>query len=191
MARSFSCRHWVRGAILGFVLAAAASVAQAAETHFGLTFPDRVGDAQRGSTRDFETKDPGLGYGVKYDKPGWAIDTFIYDLGRGSIPSDVASDVLKAQIKQAEGDIFEQQKRGVYAKVKVTRSYVIKDAGGRSRFLCEAFSYVRENVDVDSFLCLTGWNNKFVKFRLTTAHGSRGAAEAQRFMEAWFKVLWP
>ena len=170
----------------------AVAAAHAAVTYFGLTFPDRVGGAERGSTRDFEATNPGLGYGVKYDKPGWAIDVFIYDLGRASISDDVGSDVLKAQIEQAQGDIFEQQTRGAYTDVKVTGSYVIKDNRGRGRFLCEGFSYVRQpEGSVDSFLCLAGWNNKFVKFRLTTRHAASSGAEARRLMEAWLKVLWP
>jgi hypothetical protein len=173
------------------VLGALAS-ARAAVTHFGLTFPDRVGDAQIGTTRDFEANDPGLGYGVKYQKPGWAIDIFIYDLGRKSIPDDPESDVLKAQVAQAHGDIFEQQKAGAYTDVKVTASYVIRDARKRVRFACEDFNYVRKpEGNVDSYLCLTGWHNKFVKFRLTTLHGSRSAPEARRFMESWFRILWP
>jgi hypothetical protein len=170
----------------------ALATARAGETYFGLTFPDRIGDARIGSTRDFETTDPGLGYGVKYEKPGWAIDVFIYDLRRSSIPDDLDSDVLKAQVAQAEGDVFEQQKRGNYANVKVTGSYVIKDPRGQPRFLCEDFSYLRQNVgNVDSYLCITGWNNRFVKFRLTTVHGTRPPAEARRFVESWLKVLWP
>ena len=44
---------------------------------------------------------------------------------------------------------------------------------------------------MDSFLCLTGWNNKFVKFRLTTRHDPRSGGEVRRFMEAWLKILWP
>jgi hypothetical protein len=170
----------------------AIATARAAATYFGLTFPDRVADAQIGATHDFETSNPGLGYGVRYQKPGWAIDIYIYDLGRPSIPDDVGSDALKAQLEQAQGDVFEQQKRGAYAQVKVTASYVVKDARGRARFLCEDFSYIRKpEGSVDSFLCLTGWNNKFVKFRLTTLRGERSAAEARRFMQAWLKVLWP
>jgi hypothetical protein len=178
--------------LTAFLVLGAIATAHAAVTYFGLTFPDRVGDAKIGPTRDFETTNPGLGYGVKYEKPGWAIDVFIYDLGRASIPDDPGSDVLKAQVDQAQGDVFEQQTRGAYADVKVTSSYLIKDARGQPRFLCEDFSYVRQNVgNVDSFLCLTGWHDKFVKFRLTTLHGSRSPAEARRFMEGWFKVLWP
>jgi hypothetical protein len=168
------------------------TITQAAVTYFGLTFPERLGDAQIGATHDFETTNAGLGYGVRYRKPGWAIDVYIYDLGRSSIPDDPDSDVLKAQVAQARGDIFDQQKKGAYSDVKVTASYVIKDARARARFRCEDFSYVRENMgNVDSYLCLAGWHDKFVKFRLTTLHASRSASEARRFMEGWLKILWP
>ena len=174
------------------VLCAVATAGAAALTFFGLTFPERVADAKIGPARDFETSDPGLGYGVKYEKPGWAMDVFIYDLGRKSIPGDIDSEVLKAQIAQARGDILEQEKKGAYQKVKLTRSHVINDSRGRGRFLCEDFSYIRDpEGSVDSFLCLTGWKNKFVKFRLTTRPNPRSAAESQRFVEAWLKILWP
>jgi len=182
---------------LGAIMAAALllgaiATARAAATYFGLTFPDQVADATIGATRDFETEHPGLGYGVRYQKPGWAIDIFIYDLRRAAISDDVGSDVVKAQLAQAQGDVFEQQRRGVYSQVKVTGAYTLKDKGGRDRFLCDDFSYVRQpEGSVDSFLCVTGRNNKFVKFRLTTRHDRRSGAEARRFMEAWLKVLWP
>ncbi len=174
------------------VLALTFGAAAAAASFYGLTFPDRIGDAQLGETHDFEATNPGLGYGVRYQKPGWAIDIYMYDLGRSSIPDDVSSDVIKAQLAQAKGDIFELEKRGTYRQVKLRGSYVIKDARGGARFACEDFTYVHETMgNVDSFLCLTGWNNKFIKYRLTTAHRTSSAAEAKRFMEAWVEILWP
>jgi len=181
------------GAIMAAALVLAAiATARAAVTYFGLMFPDQVGDAPIGPTRDFETEHPGLGYGVRYQKPGWAVDIFIYDLRRSSIPDDPGSDVVKAQLEQAQGDVFEQQRRGAYSQVTMTGSYTVKDMGGRDRFLCDDFSYVRQpEGSVDSFLCVTGWNNKFVKFRMTTRHDPRSGAEARQFMEAWLKVLWP
>lgn len=193
MSRFPDCRRLARNAlVLLAVTAIAVGSAEAATTFFGLSFPDRVADAQIGPTHDFETTAPGLGYGVRYQKPGWTIDVYIYDLGRKSIPDDLDSDALKAQVMQAQGDVFGQQERGNYTDVKVTASRIMKDAGGRARFLCEDFTYVRKaSGGVDSYLCLTGWNDKFVKFRLTTARSQRSAAEAQRFMQGWFKVLWP
>jgi len=38
---------------------------------------------------------------------------------------------------------------------------------------------------------LTGWHNKFVKFRMTTRPSPRSSADARRFVEAWLKILWP
>src|SRR5437879_5436107 len=111
-----SCR--VRAALLAAGLLMAAMVAAKSEAaFFGLTFPDRVADAQIGPTTDYEKTNPGLGYSVRYRQPGWTTDVYIYDLGRPSIPDDVESDVVKAQLRQAQGDILELQRRGVYAKV--------------------------------------------------------------------------
>jgi hypothetical protein len=104
----------------------------------------------------------------------------------------VESDVVKAQLRQAQGDILELQRRGVYAKVDLTRSYAMRDGRGRSRLRCSDFVYVHDKVGtVDSFLCLTVWKGKFVKFRLTSARHGGSEAEAKRFLDAWFGILWP
>ncbi len=166
--------------------------ASAATSFDGLTFPDQVGGAQLGQTEDFESRRAGLGYGVSYQKPGWAIDIYIYDLGLSSIPDDATSEVVKAQLKKASGDILALEKRGAYADVRHTGSFVIKGSDGRARFGCEDFTYLRQDMGkVDSYLCVTGWQNKFIKFRLTTAHDAGSAAAARRFMQAWLPVLWP
>lgn len=193
MSRGSPGRRLLHGALAALVVSAAAlGVAEAAVSFYGLNFPDRVENAQIGETHDFESTDPGLGYAVRYDKPGWTVDIYIYNLGRSGIPSDLDSKVVKAQLAQAKGDIFALEKQGTYARVKRTGSSTLKDHAGHVRFLCESFSYVNgETGKVDSFLCLTSWNDKFVKYRLTTAHGPGTAAEARRFMKAWLPVLWP
>jgi hypothetical protein len=170
----------------------AAGAAQAAVSYFGLTFPDKVAGAQRGEAEDFEKDNPGLGYGVRYDKPGWVIDVYLYDDGIKSIPADLDASVVQSQLKQAEGDIFELQRRGSYANVQLKRSYTLRDGAGRSRFLCADFSFVRERMgNVDSFLCLTSWNGRFVKFRLTTAARDGSERDAAAFVTAWSSLLWP
>jgi hypothetical protein len=187
------CRPIVQATILALaVLVAGFGEVWAAVQFLGLTFPDRVADTKVGQTHDFEAANPGLGYSVRYDKPGWAIDVYVYALQMSSIPDDVNSELLKAQLTQAQGDIFEQEKKGTYAQVKVVGSRVIKDSRGQARFTCKDFSYIRQDLgNVDSYLCLTGWNNKFVKFRLTTTHDPKSAAEANRFVRAWIPLLWP
>ena len=68
----------------------------------------------------------------------------------------------------------------------------MRDQRGRARFLCSDFAYVHEKVgNVDSFLCLTGWHDRFVKFRLTGRRHTGSDRDAARFVETWFPILWP
>lgn len=178
--------------VLAVAVVVAFGAAKSAVSFYGLTFPDRIGNAAIGRTQNFESEHRGLGYGVSYQKPDWVIDIYVYDLGRSSIPEDVNSEVLKAQLKEAQGDIFELEKRGAYTNVKRTGSFLIKDHRGRARFTCDEFSYTRPDMgQVDSYLCLTGWRDKFIKYRLTTAQRAGSAVDAKRFMAAWLPVLWP
>jgi len=183
----------LRATVLAACLAAAATGAAKSEvTFFGLTFPDRIAGAEIEASTDNEKTTAGLGYRVTYRWPGWSIDVYIYDLGRTSIPGDVGSEVLKSQLRQAHGDILEVQRSGVYSNVKLTRSHVMRDSDGRARLDCLDFIYVHETAGpVDSFLCLAGWHNKFVKFRLTGPRHAGSTAEAKRFLDAWIGILWP
>ncbi len=192
MRRASSLRAWLGTAVLAVSLTLAVGAARAAVNYFGLTFPDTIAGARIGPTTDFEKTDPGLGYGVRYDKPGWVIDIYIYDDRLGPIPTNLNSDVVQSQLKQAQGDIFELQRSGSYANVSLKRSYVLRDASGRPRFLCADYTFVRNRMgNVDSFLCLTSWNGRFVKFRLTTGERAGSEREAAAFVSAWTAVLWP
>ena len=171
---------------------AAVAAAQAAVSYFGLTFPDRIAGAELGPSTDFESSHPGLGYGVRYRQAGWTIDLSIYDQGRAAIPDGPASDVMKDQLKQAQNDILELERQKKYARVDWLRTYALNDGGGREKIACSDFVLVHERTGkADSFLCVTGWHNKFVKFRLTTAQRPGSTDEAGRFVEAWMPVLWP
>ena len=183
----------LRAAVLAACVAVAATGAARSDvTFFGLTFPDRVAGAEIEASTDNEKTTPGLGYRVTYREPEWTIDVYIYDLGQTSIPEDPGSGVLKSQLRQAHRDILEVERSGIYSKVKLTRSYVMRDSDGRARLDCSDYTYVHETAGpVDSFLCLAGWHNKFVKFRLTSPRHAGSDAEAKRFLDAWIKILWP
>jgi len=173
--------------VLGAVVASLAAV-----TCLGLTFPDQVAGATLGPVTDFEKDKPGLGYGIRYQLQGWSIDIYIYNDAINPIPDDLSSDVIKAQLAQAQGDIFERQKRGTASDIKLTGSRDITDARGRLRFLCRDYTFIDQSQRaLDSFLCLTGWHNEFIKFRLTTLRHSGSDAEARRLVQAWLGILWP
>jgi len=170
----------------------AVAAGNAAVTYFGLAFPDRVGGATLGSVTDFEKDHPGGGYGVRYLRQGWVIDVYIYDAGVKSIPTDVESDIVKNELRSAQRGIYAAQAKGVYSEVKGIGGSVIKDEQGRPRFSCVYFTLMRQNTGTaDSYTCLTGWNKKFVKFRLTTAQNPGSSGELSRFLQGWMSVLWP
>ena len=76
-----------------------------------------------------------------------------------------------------------------------TGAFAVRTArAGKPAFHCATFNYLRgekRDIDVDSFLCLTTWNNKFVKFRMTGVKGSIYRDDAISFVTAWIPLLWP
>jgi hypothetical protein len=168
-----------------------AAIAQTQVVHHGLSFPARVGGFGRGSSHEFEKTRPGLGYSVKYSRRPWYADIYIYDLGRRSIPDDPQSALVKAQFEQARGDILAAQKSGRYQNVTLVSAYAISDANGRQRFNCGKFTLTRDKSENDSYLCVTSWRNKFVKFRISVPAKNGNDRLARSFIESWVAVLWP
>jgi hypothetical protein len=160
----------------------------------GLTIPDRVaGLPHEEAPFDYEKTHPGLGHSVQFIRPGWRIDVYVYNARHDSIPDNPQSDLVKGQLEGARRDIFEMQQRGNYRDVEVTRNYAV-ERNGRTRFICSAltFHHNRTNADVDSYVCVSSWNNKFIKIRMTTARGGAAtSADAQAFVDAWSDLLWP
>jgi hypothetical protein len=181
-------------ALLGcMMLAAATTVAHAiaSVTVFGLKAPEEVGGFRLNDSTNFERSKPGDGYGLDYSQPGWKLDVFIYDLKRGAIPDDAKSAIVRAEFERSREDVFLAQPRGLYAQVYLRRNFTIEDSAKRTRFQCAAFHMTRDGAKPqDGFLCVTSWNNKFIKFRMTTLSDRDNEANARKFMAAWVPVLW-
>jgi hypothetical protein len=188
MRRSFA--GWLAAAAL--VLTAAVAPAQEPAKIYGLTIPERVGGLGHGETMDYESKSPGLGYALRFSgHPGWVVDVYFYDAGLKAIPSDVESDLMRKQLAQARGDVFELGRRGLYADVADQGDFTITEAG-TTRFICSTFSYLRgerKEQNVDSYLCLTSWNNKFFKIRMTAAKGAMARGDVADFAKDWLPIL--
>ena len=159
---------------------------------YGLTIPDRVAGLPRQAPVDYEKTNPGLGYAVQFVRPGWRIDVYIYDARQTAIPDDPRSAAVKGQLEEARRNILEMQQRGAYSDVEVKSDYAI-ERNGMTRFICSALTYHhnRANDDVDSYACVSAWNNKFIKIRMTTSRGAATAVESRKFLEAWADLLWP
>lgn len=184
-------------AVIAVLVSAAAAFAQDARQEkpgiiYGLPIPDRVGSLVYGRTIDFESTSPGLGYALRFSgQPGWMVDVYLYDLGLKTIPADAESDAVKNQLAQARGDVFELGKRGTYGNVADKGDFTVP-AAGKPRFICSSFSYrrgERVDIDVESYLCLSSWNDKFVKVRMTAPAGTMSRSDATNFVQAWIELL--
>jgi hypothetical protein len=180
-------------AAAALLLSAAAVPAQEpTKVIYGLSIPDRIGSLVYRQTVDFESKSPGLGYALRFSgRPDWQVDVYLYDAGLKTLPADVGSPVLKDQLAQAKGDVFALGKRGTYANVSEKGDFAIPESG-KPRFICASFGYLRGervDLDVESYLCLTSWNNKFVKIRMTGPKGSIARSDAVDFAKQWIMLL--
>ena len=113
-------------------------------------------------------------------------------LKKKAIPSDVKSKEVTSQFEQAKSDIFSAGDKGVYADVKMRKSFTLADLGKKPRLQCASFSFVHKSAGkVDSYLCITGWKGKFVKFRMTTEARASSHDDFLVYMGAWMVRLWP
>jgi hypothetical protein len=178
-------------AIAVVLLSAIAASAQQPVSIYGLTIPERVGGLTRGQTNDYESKSPGLGYSLRFSwRPNSFVDAYIYDMQLKSIPDSLESAVMREHFIGVKEDVYELERRGGYANVRAQGEFTVGRSGGR--FVCATFSYLRgekRDMDVDSYLCLTSWNNKFVKLRMTALKGVMSRADAESFAEAWISLL--
>jgi len=174
------------------LMAIASADAQTAPvTVFGLRAPEEVGGFRLNDSTNLERNKPGDGFSLDYSQPGWKLDVFVYDLRRTAIPDDAKSAIVRAEFERSREDVFLSQPRGLYAQVYLRRNFTIDDPGKRTRFQCAAFHLTRDGAKPqDGYLCVTSWNNKFIKFRMTTLSDRENEATARKFMAAWVPVLW-
>ncbi|MBM3527561.1 MAG: hypothetical protein FJX62_05685 [Alphaproteobacteria bacterium] len=180
--------------LTALALAAAATLPAAGSVSvnvFGLRAPEEVGGFTLNDSTNFEKQRPGEGYGLDYSQPGWKLDVYVYDLKRAAIPEDVKSAIVRAEFERSRADVFMAQPRGPYAQVYLRRNFTMEDSAKRTRFQCAAFHLTRDGAKPqDGFMCVTSWNNKFVKLRLTTLSGADTEAGARKHVMSWIPVLW-
>jgi hypothetical protein len=183
-----------RIALFALVFAAAATgpaFGIASVSVFGLKAPEEIEGFTLNDSTNFEKIRPGDGYGLDYSQSGWKLDVFIYDLKRAAIPDDVRTAIVKAEFERSRAEAFLAQPRGLYAQVYLRRNFTIEDPAKRTRFQCAAFHLTRDGAKPqDGYLCLTSWNNKFVKFRLTSLADPSTEQAARKYVAAWVPVLW-
>lgn len=106
------------------------------------------------------------------------------------IPDDPSAPVIKAEFEAAKADMIHALRQLAYSRIEPNQFW-IADAHNRTRLLCAAAAMVRTGRpnELATYLCVGGWNDKFIKFRTTGEQLPE--APVRRFPQAWMGLLWP
>lgn len=146
----------------------------------GLVFPVQLAALAKGDVTDYESKHPGLGISVGYDRPGITATIYLYTLNLKSVPADLAAPVMQQHFKLAAGEVLRTGKAGTYADLKQTAEEEVDWGAPQqgTRALHAAFSFTVDSTARLSHLYLTSYRDYFLKVRFTYAVSARTEAEA-------------
>lgn len=125
---------------------------------------------EREGPRRFD--DPRLGYAMTYiSAQGLAATVYLYDRGLPAVP-DGASELARAELANAIGDIEEARRRGMYKTVSGAdskRSNLGSGPGAPEAWSAAFRLKPKEGDEAVSHLYVTGRRGEFVKIRCTYA----------------------
>lgn len=144
----------------------------------GLEFGDVEGFRR---TEVHRYEQAGLGYSVDYiSDAGIRITIYVYDFGLPAIPDGPDSELAKANIVQAKGDIFRAKEKGLYQSVEqLSDSVVTLGPASGPKIHKMSFKIVRGDRENFSELYLTGYKNHFVKLRITYVADNKEKCEQE------------
>ncbi|KAB2920121.1 MAG: hypothetical protein F9K29_02835 [Hyphomicrobiaceae bacterium] len=178
-----------RVAMCGLLVWASSAAASEPVQFYGLDLPQEIAGSRRGKVHDFEKTQRGLGYGAEYVRPDWTTNIYIYDRQKTSLPDDVQSDAIRGELEEAKGDVRRSAK---YSRVELKREFLVRDPRGKARVSCAMFDVTtKDPARNDTFVCLSSWRHKFVKFRLSTQPRADSESAARAYLETWIRLLWP
>jgi hypothetical protein len=151
-----------------------------------VSFPDRIADASRTRTIDYDKtyKKPGLGQSWHYTVPATlSASVYIYNLNQTAIPTGANAPAVLQQFQQAMGEIAQS---GKYERITMLKGPTDCAVGGLTfRCVIETCVVVSTRSADKLQLLVTGFRNHFLKIRLDWHQGSpQGDAAAERFAQA-------
>lgn len=123
---------------------------------------------------------------------GIRINLYIYDLGIKNIKDGIKSKEVEEVFSQAEQDIFDGKKSGVYKKVIKNKKEVISLSSSNShKAIYGDYTIHVKKVKYNSVLIVTGYKKNFIKFRISYDKEKEGIAgpSTLNFVENIGKLL--
>jgi hypothetical protein len=147
------------------------------EQAVGLDFPDRLGAfTLKGRTQFPQARDGAV---IAYEGTDGRGAVYVYDAGVGSIPAGVGSPIIHKHFQETVSALQRASTEGsVKAKVTPVKGSTISAFPGCGpQFMWRSDAIEVGGQSVISRTYLTGYNNRFVKLRVTHARGNEAPAE--------------
>ena len=157
------------------------------EDAIALDFPDRLGDFKLKGRTQFPKASEGAT--IVYEGTGVRGAVYVYDAGLAAIPNGVGSPVIHKHFQETSMALRRAATEGP-TKVKVTpvkNPTISAFPGCGPQFMWRSDALAMDGGEMISRTYLTGYNNRFVKLRVSHARG--GDADAERFVQDVRKLL--
>lgn len=180
---------WIAAQVLAWLAAAAlpapALAAGVREPAIGIDFPERLGDFALKGRKQFPQAGEGATIAYEHKDARGAI--YVYNAGLAAIPAGVGSPVVHRHFQETAAAL---QRAGAESSVAVKplqKATVSSFKGCGPQFMWRSDEMTIRGSALMSRTYLTGFNNHFVKLRVT--HPRAGAAEAEDFVQQVRRVL--
>ena len=172
--------------LMALATAGGACAAGVREEAIGLEFPDRLGGLALKGRTQFPQKGEGAVIAYEGNLRG-AI--YVYDGGLSSIPNGVGSPVIHKHFSETVTALQRAAAQGP-AEAKLTQvkpSTISAFKGCGPQFMWRSDGITMGGTTMISRTYLTGYNNRFVKLRVT--HPQGGDKDAEQFVEDVRRLL--
>jgi len=167
----------IAASLAGALLLGSAFAAGVREEAIGLDFPERFGELKlKGRTQFPQANDGAV---IAYEGKDVRGAVYVYDAGVKPIPAGVGSPAVAIQFLETGAALQRASTEGpVKAKVKPVKAKTISAFPGCGpQFLWRSDAIEMDGATMITRTYLTGYNNRFVKLRVTHPRGSDGDAE--------------
>lgn len=146
--------------------------------------PGEVAGLQRAGVSVYEPRQPGFGAGVDYQAPSRAAvaTVYLYDRGRGAVPSDPASPQVTEEFARVIEEVSTGAQRGGRRLVERER-FELPVTGGRG-LRCVLLEGSGGSAPVLRQVCLGGGGGRFVQSQVTMAVRQPPPTDARAFAAA-------
>ena len=180
-------KYRIAAALAGALLWTSAFAAGVREEAIGLDFPERLGDFTLKGRTQFPQASQGAS--IVYQGKDVRGAVYVYDAGLASIPTGVGSPVIHKHFQETTAALQHASKEGS-AKASVTQvkgSTISAFKGCGPQFMWRSDRIEMDGQSVITRTYLTGYNNRFVKLRVTHPRG--GDQDAEQFVQDVRRLL--